>query len=129
MKTRLTLKQTGFFQVQAQDRANQCGPLGNDTNKYTLHIRCRGDDLCPRGFIIDNTRLNAFFTERFSGLDVYPSCENLAWQACAGIVRLLQREGRQPLFVSVEITSAPDREPRSSGVVAEWREEDNEEAA
>ena len=120
MSIRLTLKQTGFFLVQAQDRANQCGPLGNDVNKYALLIRCGGDDLCPRGFIIDNTRLHAFFAEKFSGLDVYPSCENLAWQACIGIVDMLVKDGRRPLYVSVEITSAPDQEPRKSSMRAEW---------
>jgi hypothetical protein len=130
MSTRTTplavqLERQGVFEVGRAGRdASQCGRRGIRKVGYT--VRITGDDrhLTPEGFIIDNTEIHNYFTQKYTDVEELASCENIAANACRDFRSMFGRGHLENVKVNrIEVRIAailPENPVPVAGITALW---------
>lgn len=114
----IEMELTGLFAIErVGDESKRCGLLGSPrTLQYKVLIISSPSHLNEQGFIIDWQEIKAYFAEAYRELDVFPSCEMIACQACTHIVEMLGAR-----CTSIEVTIGSGK--RAAGMKARWTRE------
>lgn len=110
------LETNGQFEVKEwTDETTRCGPIGSPRRfAFRVLFMTKAKNLNTQKFIIDWELVHAYFKSTFEKVGKFPSCEQIANQACGDLVGML--EGRcESCEVTVGLGS------KAAGMKARWR--------
>lgn len=107
----MVIRRKGNFAVtNTGSNKNQCGPLGTQVLSYFVSIATKAYRLNGQGFIIDNNDIQNYFTKKFSNVNEFVSCENVAQTACEDFRKMFghgSKNATKVYGICVVITGLP----------------------
>ena len=111
----LTLRRKGSFDVNCTKHNRQCGLYGEKTLAYDVQIEGRQID-CPRGYLLDNNDIPAYFSKRYGKPRTFEMCEKIASDAVTAFRDKSKTYGCKPNRIRVAISGIANSE-----IACDWQ--------
>lgn len=114
MATTYKLRRAGQFTVQTTG-PHHCGTTAVLTIKYALKVTCTAKSLDSRGFLFDQTNIDAWFqAQRTTAL----SCEAYAAHCARALYKLVRAENKGLDIACIELSLSPA--PHAAEITFIW---------
>lgn len=111
----ITIRRAGSFEVGWTTHKAQCGYYGERHMTYSVEVRGKETD-CPRGWLLDNNDIPAYFDGAYSKVRVFQSCESIASRAVDAFRVLCRKYDAKPSYIRVAVSGIEHSE-----IACEWQ--------